>query len=213
MKDAVRAAFVPMSTLWEGRCSYMYADIKGLITTGIGNLIDPVEYALQLPWRKPNGELASYVEILAEWHRLKQDRNAPKAGHRYAARITSLRLPDDEIDKLVVSKMASNHAVLRLRFAQIDDWPADAILAAHSMAWALGPRFAWPKFSAALRRRDFGTAAKECTISEAGNPGVAPRNRGNRIMLTNAAIVDDRKLDPTVVYWPKALSAEPTQGQ
>lgn len=34
----------------EGRVPYMYLDVKGLVTTGLGNLIDSTADAEQLAW-------------------------------------------------------------------------------------------------------------------------------------------------------------------
>ena len=48
MYDDVRAAFLSFTTRLEGRVPYMYLDIKGLVTIGVGNLIDPVDLALQV---------------------------------------------------------------------------------------------------------------------------------------------------------------------
>ena len=60
-------------------------------------------------------------------------------------------------------------------FQKFDEWPADAQLALHSMAWAMGSAFAargkWPHFRAACAKMDFDLAADNCKMSEAGNPG------------------------------------------
>jgi hypothetical protein len=42
MRDSVRRAFIPFTTQCEGRLRYMDLDVKGLVTAGIGDLIDSV---------------------------------------------------------------------------------------------------------------------------------------------------------------------------
>jgi hypothetical protein len=55
----------------------------------------------------------------------------------------------------------------------------------------MGPGFAshWPKFSAACEKLDFATAAENCRMKEAGNPGVVPRNNANQKLFKNADAV------------------------
>ena len=42
MRPSVFAAFPGFITRFEGRLPFMYLDTKGLVTTGVGNLIDPL---------------------------------------------------------------------------------------------------------------------------------------------------------------------------
>lgn len=211
MRPAVRDAFVAFTSPLEGVVPWMYADVKGLVTTAIGNLIDPMSAAMPLPWRRPNGTPASSEEVSAEWLRVKNDPNAARLGHRYTQRITSLRLTDDGVRDLVFRKLDENDAYLRKRFPDFEEWPADAQLATHSMAWACGPAFRFPRLEAALRARNWLAAADECHISTAGNPGIVPRNAENRKLYKNAAYA----ADPDVLHWPAAVDvhAAPTVPQ
>jgi hypothetical protein len=47
----------------EGRVPFMYLDVKGLVTTGLGNLIDSTGDAEQLAWQHADGTPASTDEI------------------------------------------------------------------------------------------------------------------------------------------------------
>ena len=49
MRESVRRGFIGFSAPFEGRLHYMYLDVKGLVTTGVGNLIDSVGAAQALP--------------------------------------------------------------------------------------------------------------------------------------------------------------------
>lgn len=205
MRLSVRDAFVGFTAPLEGVVPWMYADVKGLVTTAIGNLIDPIQYALPLPWLHQDGSAASRDEIAAEWLRVKQDPNAARRGHRYTEGITRLRLDAAGVDLVVSRKLAQNAQHLKARFPEWDEWPADAQLATLSMAWACGPAFRFPRLEAELRARRFDMAAGECHIDTTGNPGIVPRNRANIALYRNAAKVVAYKLDPEGLIWPEVL--------
>ena len=71
MKDSIRKIFPEFSRKFEGYVNWMYLDVKTLITVGVGNLIDPVSLAVNLPFTKKDGTKASQDEIKAEWTQLK----------------------------------------------------------------------------------------------------------------------------------------------
>ena len=50
----------------------------------------------------------------------------------------------------------------------------------------MGPFFQFPNFQAAAAAGDWLTMAQECRITEAGNPGVIPRNVRNGLLFTLA---------------------------
>ena len=83
MHASARTAWQGFITKHEGNIGYMYLDTKGLVTIGIGNLIDPLSLALPLPFQfkignragAPAGRLATPKEIEAEWRSLKNHAN------------------------------------------------------------------------------------------------------------------------------------------
>lgn len=206
MRDAVRENWWDFNEPFEGYVPHMYVDVKGLVTTGVGNLIDPVHYATALPWKRPGGEYAMRAEIVGEWNRLKASKTAVKLGHRYAAKMTQLRLDKEDVQRLVLSKLAMNDALLSRRFRAWESWPADAQMAIHSLSWATGTAFAFPKLERALNAEDFVTASNEVKMNETGNPGLKPRNAANRILLLNAAYVVSRGMCREMLYWPEELT-------
>src|ERR1700676_188995 len=188
MYPIVQSQFRAFNEPFEGSIPYMYLDVKGLVTVGVGNLVDPVELATLLPFRFKNkpgiaapGTLSTQHQIAAEWQKLKNDTSLAKKGHLACAPFTDLELDDDAINSLIAQRLAGNESFLKRQpaFKDFDKWPADAQMALLSMAWAVGPGgFAgFPHFSAACQRRDFNTAAADSKLSEAGNAGVIPRNR------------------------------------
>jgi len=199
MWPAVAEVFYPWNARYEGVLFSMYADILGLVTTGVGNLIDPVSLALPLPWQHPDGSAASEGEIREAWQTVKNDPDAARLGAGYAAKLTDLRLTEQAVADLVAHRLEQNAAVLTQRFPDFGIWPADAQLAVLSMAWAMGPGFSFPKFEAAVKEMDFAAAADQATIREEGNPGVVPRNKADRALLLAAAASMAAGADPAVL--------------
>jgi GH24 family phage-related lysozyme (muramidase) len=205
------------SQAFEGRVTHMYLDIKGLVTVGVGNLIDPVELALALPFRFKNsaGTAADREQIAAEWQAIKSDPSLGEQGAPACAPLTALELSDEAIDALIAQRAAEDEKSLKrqAQFANFEAWPADAQLALLSMAWALGPGgvAGFPKLSAACRALDFHTAAAECEISADGNAGVVPRNAANRALFRNAAHVRavEASAGPlhSTLFYPKVLTS------
>lgn len=220
MRDVVRAAFVEFTSKFEGVVPWMYQDVKGLVTVAIGNLIDPIQYAMPLPFvDRVTGAAAGRDAIAAEWLRVKGDASLARLGHRAAERITSLRLTDEGVASLVARKLEQNDAHLRGRFPYLEEWPACAQLAVHSMAWACGPAFRFPMLEMHLRQENWcetsldadghevvtGGAARECHMDVTGNAGLMPRNVADVILFRNAARVRDFKLDPDMLDWTHVI--------
>lgn len=213
MHPSVRQQFIAFSKPFEGRMPTMYLDTHAppLVTIGVGNLIDPLESALALPflWKGTHPpRRATPQEITAEWTHVKCLVALSHSSSSIWNTVTQLFLDDAAIDNLIYRRLDANDAILkrRLQFANYESWPADAQLGVHSMAWAMGPAFKFPKFELAMMRRDFTAAAAQCHMSDTDNPGLTPRNRANYCLFMNAAQVDAGKLTPGVVYYPKALS-------
>lgn len=209
MRSSVSAAFIQFTAQLEGVVPWMYADVKGLVTTGIGNLIDPIYHALPLPWLRADGTLASPVEIESEWNRIKSNPLCAKYGHKYAKQFTNLHLSDDGVEELVLGKLDQFDRYLASRFHEWDSWPADAQLATLSVSWACGPAFRFPALDQALRDRDFAMAAKHCHISESGNPGIIPRNKANHALYMNASRSGAWRYSEDELVWPSILGDEP----
>lgn len=192
----------------EGRVPFMYCDVLGLITTGVGNLINTPAQAEALHWLLADGTPAPLEAVRADWHKLHDNAQhyAKLAWFRYSAELRC-HLSDAAIDALVQRTLAANEAILRKHFALWDTYPADAQIAIMSQAWAVGAAF-WGKFPALARcieAQDWEGCAAACTIREAGNPGVVPRNARDRFCFHNAALVKAEDLDPSILFWPAAV--------
>lgn len=207
-RQVVLDAFQAFTARFEGTCSWLYLDVKGLVTTGVGNLVDPMPAALDLPWRRQDGSLAAPSEVEEAWQVVKHATAMQRLGGFAFARLTTLRLDEAGIAALVRQRLTVDDQYLARRFASADyaDWPADAQLGILSMAWAMGPAFQFPLFAAAVERQDFAAAAKQCGIDTAGNSGVAPRNAANVRCFENAAAVIANGWDREQLWYPVVAS-------
>lgn len=211
MLQNVVDAFPAFSTPLEGRVAWMYSDIKGLVTVGVGCLIDSPAAAIAIaadgaPFvHKTDGNPATDAEISAEWQRVKDDASIVGQAN-LAESITSLQLTEEGIDSLLQARLGQFEGRLHQtpEFASLDTWPADAQLALASMAWAMGPAFAeggkWPNFRNAVGSQSWVDAAANCNM---GNDFLTKRNAVNRGLFRNAAwaaeVVDPPR-DATSLY-------------
>jgi hypothetical protein len=185
----------------------MYLDTLGLVTAAIGDLCDDVRVAQAMPFVRPDGKPASTAEVAAEHAIVKAAfcgvpgsgvacawKGTAKAclahqGWRAAMKITKLRLTPEGVKAVVLRQLDANDFAMRRRFLHFEEWPWQAQLATHSMAWACGTAFRFPRLEAALNADDFRRAARECEINADGpdrirgtaddNAGVRPRNAKN----------------------------------
>lgn len=202
MYDAVKAAWRAWNTPFEGVIYWLYLDthVPPLVTTGLGNMVDPVDMALGLPWTVgTNGPLATQAQIRSEWQQVKSAVYLSRRGAGAAEELTTLRLSDASIDDLCAEKLDEFETILKRHaaFAAMDDWPADAQLGLMSMAWAMGPDFGakWPHFSAAAAVADFEAMSIGCAMN--GSPPPAPRNAATKLAFFYAARVVSTGADPS----------------
>lgn len=212
MWPSVSAAWMPFNNQLEGHLTFMYLDILGYVTTGMGNLVDPVETALGLPWVYPaNGSPATQDEIRQAWETVDALRSDPKGRRQMSgpathygqafAGYTAIRLTGDGVSRLVAMQVDVNETTLRRFFPGYDTLPADAQMCINSMAWAMGAGFpaTFKAFTAAINAGDYETAVANADFR---GTGVAPRIAANKVMLANAAIVSAQSLDPGTLYYP-----------
>lgn len=192
LAPGVLEAFETLSPRFEGVVPWMYLDIKGYVTVAIGLLIDPVEMAMALPWvRLSDGAPASAAEIREEWQRIKTARHLATTGAGEAKKLCALRLTPEGVRLATLAALERMLRSLVLDFADWEEWPGDAQLAVLLLVWAVGTDLTrkWPRLTAALRARDWATAAAESHIREEGNPGVKPRNAKIRALFEGLASV------------------------
>jgi hypothetical protein len=221
MKASVLPGFMAITPKLEGDTNWMYLDVKGLVTTGWGDLIDPINAALYLPWfHKMTGLPASVPEIRDAWAKVKGAISMMRMGGGAYAALTDLRLTSDGLSSLVQGRLGSDDELLSKRWSMYANAPADGQLALLLCAWAAGPAWPAPHLDAALASGDWDAAAGpvgdanafvacrgHAWLNDDGNPGLRPRNLAVKLLLENAACVASLPAvyDPNILYWPTRL--------
>ncbi len=209
MRQAVRDYFIKFSEPFEGAVYHMYLDMKGLVSVGIGNLIEPIQLGWNYPWRRQDGTLASQSEYIAEWNLINGKPELAQQGWTGATRFCTLHLTPDDVATLCYAKMDSNELHLRIRVPNFDEHPTDAQLMLHSWAWAVGPDANYPRMLKLIVAKEYAAAVAECDI----NPKVGTiilRNAANRQLLLNAQWEKDNESDPEVLLYPYGAGATVT---
>jgi peptidoglycan hydrolase-like protein with peptidoglycan-binding domain len=213
-KASVINSFVDWTTPLEGFVPHLYIDALGYVTTGMGNLVDPIGAALVLPWKNPDGSRASQQQITDAWNAVDGARSDPKGqkqtsgpathGGGSQGNLTNIRITKADVQALVASKLKSNEAFLAANLLGYAKAPADAQMATHSMSWAMGPGFAktWTQFRDAFSRGDYAAAADQ---SHMQGTGIDMRNTANKLLLKNAAQVVASKKNPDTLYYISGL--------
>ena len=147
MYPSVQNSFIAFNEPLEDRVPFMYLDVKSLVTTGIGNLIDaddPKHFgtnahllpdAYNLGWSDQHSHVAaSRDEIDQEYRTVKFSGTAGRPIQERKL-VTRLRITDVVIDQFVISKLhqMENRLQGRTEFADLQNWPADAQLALFSI--------------------------------------------------------------------------------
>lgn len=185
----VKAQFLQFTQRFEGLTTWLYLDVKGLVTIGYGNLIDP-QIPSCLDFRDKSGLPVPAATVRAEWQAVKAMTEKAPLGGVVFRDYTGLRASLVSINALAYAVLDDMALTLAGYFPEFGAWPADAQLATLSIAWACGSHFpaSWPAFSAAARAQDWATCAAQCHIEDSHNPGVRPRNAANRALLSGLAV-------------------------
>lgn len=215
MRAAVVAAWPAMCRRFEGVTTWMYLDTKGLVTTGVGFLINTVAEAQALPWQTKDGKPATATQIKAEWTRVRNQQAWKKFNGLNAVWRNSavLSLPMETVDAKLLETTDRFWKRLSQALPQIETFPADAQLALMDESWQNGPAFldagtSWTNTRACALAQDWARVAKAVP----GNDG--SERKTTRIRLfNNAAKVVQLGLDRDVLWntrTPVATAPTPT---
>ena len=195
MRTSVRQRLISFQESHELSVSWMYKDSKGLVSTGIGFLINgSADQAIAIGgWvDKGSGMTATNQEIRDEWQMIK-DRSGP-CDWRTMEALTNLRLPRKVIDDHVIKLAQSNINWLKSHGHDWDAYPADGQLGLLSLAWnGLGK---YPRCLEVIKNGNWFYAAGEATFK-----GIPKRQEQTQMLLCNAGRVIARGLDPEVLYF------------
>ena len=212
MRQNVANRIVGYNTRYEGRRYHMYSDVKGLVTTAIGNLLADASAATALPFTHgTGGGAAGSGDKSAGWQTIKDSTPglpSSESAKDYYGGLCDLRLDDAAIDVLAMQKAVAFDGDLKLQFsttsqtpsyADYADFCADAQVGLLSMEWP-GSFNKFVKFKDHVRAGNWFAAAKECFFDETNNKGLRGRNEANRWQFSLAGRVNAMGLDPAVLY-------------
>lgn len=218
MRAVVLAAFPGFTANLEGALNFLYLDKLGIPTTAYGNALFSTAAMCALPWRHADGTFASRDEMIAEYSTIQnlKGKTSPKGvlwtecGGGAFGPMTRLHLDSEGITTLVQRTIQMDDAAMARKFPDWEEWPANAQLAIHSLVWACGTGYRFPKMDAALRARDFGAAAREIEMTPESNPGndLTRRNAANQTLMTNAARVQSFHLDYDMLNWANVIAGD-----
>jgi peptidoglycan hydrolase-like protein with peptidoglycan-binding domain len=201
-RASVVQSFVPWSKPFEGYLNGPYTDAKGLVTTGMGNLIDsgsgsptPTAKARSLPWN-PNNIDADWAALKAAW---------PAVQSVASMKLTSSRLSPEAVTNLITSTMKAEEPEILRILPRFMSAPADAQMGVWSMVWAMGTGnlAKFRGFIDAFNAEDYAGAAAQ---SHMQGVGIDMRNLANKLLLLNAQAVKSIGANPDVLYYVDGFS-------
>lgn len=214
MWTSTQNAFLRFTAELEGTCLWMYLDVEGLVTTGIGNLINAPDAAIKFNnWYHRNGTPATDQEVINEWNVVKALQSHSNDDELFWKDRAVLMMNPTETDKkvLAMAKQVETYVMLRPQMHSYCNWPADAQMAVLSMEWAMGDGHmsSYHKFLACANRNDFTGMADECYMDDTHNPGLIKRNLYNKALFENAARVINLGIDPSLYFGPTGPVVKP----
>ena len=149
----------------EGSTTWLYCDVRGFVTVGIGNLVSSSDAAKAYPFvHRDTNAFATDEEKIAGWQAVKDAYNQTKSAMFYQS-ICDLRLALDYVKSLVATRLSNEFVpgIIRLcpRFAS---FPLPARRALVDMAFNLGVHGLgmFPHMLAACNAGDWAMAAGQC---------------------------------------------------
>jgi GH24 family phage-related lysozyme (muramidase) len=148
---------------YEGVVNFMYLDVVGLVTTGVGFLLADAAAAGPLAFiRRDTGAPATDDEKRADWEAVHARPKAELAANYRP--FTILDLPDAAIDLELTRRIDGFVRNLQSRFPQFAEFPDTAQIGILDMVYSLGPGGlfrGFPRFCSAVDRQDWPACARE----------------------------------------------------
>lgn len=167
----------------ESFVGHMYLDSEGLVTVGVGTLIDsPCKRRMDWLPLKVDGRPATPAERKADWNAVK--RAGQKKVEDYAA-LTKCRISEDDAEATAEKIMrgllddffADSAKITNVHETRYEDYPLLAWLAMLDMLqnFGVGTYQTYPSFNKAVVAGDWATAAKESGARNVAGLAIAQR--------------------------------------
>ena len=158
------AAFVPDLIRFEGAVSWLYRDVAGFPTVGVGFLVHDVDHVCTFPFYT-QGRVSTRDEIVRDFHRVMAlARDMPAARYR-APNEPRVELRDAEINVMTADKLAREYMpdIVRM-FPAFEDFPFPAQQAVVDWIWNCGVSAMrnTEHLRPAIERQDWKAAAAAC---------------------------------------------------
>ncbi len=148
---------------YEGVVNFMYLDVVGLVTTGVGFLLTDAAAAGPLAFtRRDTGAPATDDEKRADWEAVHARPKAELAANYRP--FTLLDLADAAIDLELTRRIDGFVKNLQNRFPQFDEFPDTAQIGLLDMVYSLGAGGlfrGFPRFCSAVDQQDWPACARE----------------------------------------------------
>ena len=146
---------------------YMYKDREENVTVGIGHLLDNADMAKMLSFvERGTSKKAHKNHIINAFNKVKNSKISGKAGHLNFKPLTNIVI--SEADAVCLAGDDMNEFIRLLKgstsFPEFDTYPETVKMALLDMAFTLGVaglKNKFPKFTRAVRHRDWNLAASE----------------------------------------------------
>ncbi len=215
--------------MFEGYVRQMYLDDRGLVSTGVGYLIDSVDDAARLQWvriaadGRSDGPSASRKEVEEEWKRVKtQQQWKGIGGGNFIAKaratqppIITLQMAATEVDRTFMAMLNGLERTMKETpggfFQDYENFPADAQLGILSHLWANGANNLhkrWPNFCRLCKERKWREIIE--TKHYRWKNIRKDRDQAMIRVFTNAANLEDANakgfsFDAALVYYPQLI--------
>lgn len=177
MSDAVK--FLPDIQRWEGVIPWLYRDVLGYATIGIGFLVRDIDEALELPLTNfTENRPATCDEISREFNRVMGCRAGQMSGAYRATRPPRLEMRPEAVKERALKRLETEFLPgIRGMLPGFDAFPEPAQSCIVDMAWNLGIGHSatddrkanglhgFPSFLAACNHGNWAEAAQHCHVS------------------------------------------------
>lgn len=162
---------MPPTAQFEGCVLHLYLDSVGVISLGIGHACHTLDDALDVPGANSAEAVKSDWDALTRLRASMQPADFRKHAAAFYAAYTQARWTQDGVMAAFDWDVKRHRREMLPFFPDYATYPASVQAALDDMALNLGPGFAktWPRFSAAVKSRNWRVAAMECRRPQVGD--------------------------------------------